>query len=81
MNKTFTKLEANIDKLGDEESNLPSSNSEDSSGNSHLQFHNKRKSFTGPKKFNIDPEDSVKIPGVTNPTCLVLQQAFEEWNR
>ena len=81
MKKTFTTLEANIDELGDEDSELTSSDSKDSSGNSHLKFHNKPTSFTGPKNFNTDPEDYVKIPGVTNPTCVVLQQEFEERNR
>ena len=78
---TFTTSEENIDNLGYEESSLTSSNSEDSSGNSHLQFHNKPTSFTVTKKFKTYPEYSVKIPGVTNPTGVVLQKAFEEWNR
>ena len=54
---TFTKLEANIDELGDEDSDLTSSDSEDRSGNSHFQLHNKSTSFTGTKKFKTDPED------------------------
>ena len=62
MKKTFTTLEANIDELGDENYNLTSSDSNESSGNSHLQFHNKPTSFTGPKKFKIDTGYYVKIP-------------------
>ena len=74
-------MEAKIDKLGDEDSNLTSSYSEDIIINSHFQFHSKLTSFTGPKKFKTDPEDSVKIPGVTTPICVLLQQVFEERNR
>ena len=74
-------METNIDELEYEDSNITSYNSEYISGNSHLKFHNKPTSFTGPKNFNTDPEDYVKIPGVTNPTCVVLQQEFEERNR
>ena len=77
MNKTLTTLEAKIDDLGDEASDLTSSDSKDSSGNSHFQFHKKPTSFAGPKKFKTDPEDYVKIPGVTTPTGVVLHQAFE----
>ena len=36
MKKIFATLEVNIDELGDEDSNLASSDSEDSSGNSHF---------------------------------------------
>ena len=68
----FAALEAKIDKLGDDDSNLNSSNSEDSSGNSHLRFHKNPTSFTGTKKFKIDPEDSVQIPGVNTRTGGVL---------
>ena len=81
MKKTFTTLNANIDELGYDEYSLISYNSKDRSGNSHLQFHNKPKTFTEPKNFNTDPEDSVNKPGVTTPTGVVLQQAFEERNR
>ena len=77
IKKTFTTLEANIDKLGDEDSNLTSYEIEYSSGNSHLQFNNKPASFTGTNNFNTDPEDSIKIPGVTNPTGVVLQKVFK----
>ena len=55
--------------------------SEDSSGNSHFKFHKKLTLFTEPKKFKIEPENSVKIPGLTTPTGVVLQQAFQERNR
>ena len=41
MKKTFTTMEANIDELGYEDSDLTSSESEDRSVNSHVQFHNK----------------------------------------
>ena len=44
-------MEAKIDKLGDENSDLTISDSKDITGNSHLQFHNKPESLTGPKKF------------------------------
>ena len=81
INNKFTTLEENIDELGDEDSNLISYDIEDNSENSHFQFHNKPTSFTGPNKFNTDPEYSVKIPGVTTPTVLVLQQEFEDRNR
>ena len=74
-------MEANIEKLGYEESNLTSSYRKDSSGNSHLQFHNNTTSFTGPKNFNKCREDPVKIPGVTTPTGGVIQQAFEDQKR
>ena len=65
-------MELNIGELGDEESNLISSDSEDRSVNSHLQLHNNPISFTGSKKFNKDHEDSVETPGVNTPTCVVL---------
>ena len=76
MKKTFTTLEANIDELGDDDSNPTSSDSEESSGNIHVQYHNKLTSLTRPDKFKIDPEDYIKTPGVTNPTGIVLHQAF-----
>ena len=76
MKNTFNTLEANIDELGDEDSDLTSSDSEDSNGNSHFRFNNKPESFIGTKKFKTDPEDYVKIPGVTTPTGVVLQQEF-----
>ena len=60
-----------IDKLGDEDSDLTSYNSEYISVNSHLQCHNNPLSFTGPKQFNPYPEYYVNIPGV------VLHQEFE----
>ena len=41
MKRNFTTLEESIDKLGIEDSDLTSYDSEDSSGKSHLQFHNK----------------------------------------
>ena len=74
-------MEANIDKLGDEKSDLTNFNREDGSINIHFQFHNKPTSFTGTKKFKIDREDSVKIPGVNTPSGVVIQQGFEEHNR
>ena len=74
-------MEENIDELGYEDSNLTISNSKDISGNIHFQFHNKPKSFTGPKKFKTHREDSISIPGVTIPTGGVLHQEFEERNR
>ena len=73
-------MEANIYESGDKESNQTNSNSKDSSGNSHFQFHKNPTYFTGTKKFKTYREDSVKIPGVTTPTGMVLQQAFEEHN-
>ena len=73
-------MEANIDELGYEYSYLTSYNSKDSSGNSHLKFHNKPASLTGTKKFNPDPEYSVNIPGVNTETRVVLHQEFEEQN-
>ena len=81
MKKTFTTTKENIVELGYEESNQTSSDSVDSSGNRHFQFHNKPSSFNGTRKFNTDPEDSVNIPVVTTPTGAVLHQSFEEWNR
>ena len=81
MKNTFTILEANIDELGDEESELTSYDRGDSSGNSHFQFHNKPTSLTVTDKFKTYPKYYVNIPGVTTPTCVVLQQAFEERNR
>ena len=81
VKKTITILEENIDKLGDEDSELTSSDIKYSSGNRNFQFHDKPTSFTGTEEFNIDPEYSVKIPGVTNPTVVVLEKAFEERNR
>ena len=48
------------------------------SGKIHFQFHNKPTSFTGHKMFKKDPEEYVKIPGMTIPIGVVLQQAFEE---
>ena len=74
MMNTFTIMEAYIDKLGDEDSDLTISNRKYSSGNIHFQFHNNPESFTFPEKFKTDAEDSVKIPGVTTPTGVVLQQ-------
>ena len=76
IKKTFNTLEANIDKLGVQYSDLTSYDREYISGNSHLQFHNKPKSFTGTKRFKPDPEYSVKIPGVTIPTCVMLHRHF-----
>ena len=49
-------MEANIDKLGDGDSDLTNSDNKKFGGNSHLQFHNKPKSFTGNKKFKTDYE-------------------------
>ena len=74
-------MEVNIDELRDEDSNLTSFNSKDSSGNSHFQFHNKPTSFTGTNKFKPDPGYYVNIPGVIIPTGVVLNQEFEERNR
>ena len=79
-NNTFTTTEANIDKLGDEVSNLTSSDSRYRIVNINFQFHNKPTSFTGPKNSKTDCEDYGKIPGVTTQTGVVLQQSFEEWN-
>ena len=76
MKKTFTTLEANINELGGDDSNPTSSDSEESSGNIHVQYHNRLTSLTGRDKFKIDPEDYIKTPGVTNPTGIVLHQAF-----
>ena len=59
MKKIFTTLQSNIDELGYEESEITSSNSKDSSGNSHFHFHNKKTSFTGPKQFNTELEYSI----------------------
>ena len=47
-------MEENIDTLGEEDSNLTSSDIKEISGNSHFQFHNKMSSFTGTKKFKTD---------------------------
>ena len=69
-------MDANIYQLGYEDSDLTSFDSEDSSVNSHFKFHNKQTSFTGNKEFNTYREDYVKIPGVTTPTGVVLQQEF-----
>ena len=80
MKNTFTTQKENIDNLVDDDSDLNSSDSDDSSGNSHFQFHNKPKSFAGPKKSNTYPEDYVNIPGVNTQTGVVLQQAYEYWN-
>ena len=55
MKKNFTTQEVKIDELGDEDSDLTSSESKDSSGNIHFQYHNKLISLTGPDKFKIDP--------------------------
>ena len=77
MKNKFTTTEANIDELGDEDSDIISFDSEDSSGNSHFQFHNNPTSFTEPKKFRKYRENYYMIPGVTNPTGVMLQQAFE----
>ena len=73
-------MAARIDKLGDEESNLNSSDSKEIIVNSNFQFNNKPTSLTGHKKFNTNPEDYVNIPGVNTPTGVVLQQEFEERN-
>ena len=74
-------MKASIEKLGDEDSYLTSYDKKYSSGNSHLKFHNNPESLTGPKKFKPDPEDYIKIPVVTTPADVVLQQAFKERNR
>ena len=76
INKILTTTKANIYKLGYEYSNLTSSNSEYSSGNSNFQFHNKPTSFSGPKNVKTYRENSVKIPGVTIPTGVVLQKGI-----
>ena len=81
MKKILTTMEENIDESGNGDSDITSYNSENISVNSHLQFHNKPASLTGTRKFKIDREDSVKIPRVTIPKGVVLQQEFEEWNR
>ena len=81
MKKTFTTMEANIDYLRDEESNITSSDRKDSYGNSHFQRHNKLKSFTGTKKFKTEREYYVKTPVVTTPTSVMPNQKFEERNR
>ena len=75
--KTFATKESNIDELGDKDSNITSSDSEDISGNSHFQFYNNPASFTWPRKFKTDREDYINIPGVTTPTGVVLHQEFE----
>ena len=69
-------METKIEKLGDEDSDLTSSDSKYRSGNNHFQFCNKRTSFTGNNKFKTDHEDYVNIPGVNNPKGVVIQQAF-----
>ena len=73
-------MEANIYKLGDEDSNITSYDRKYISENSHFQFHSNPTSFKGPNKFKTDFEDSVKIPVVTTPTGVVLHQVFEEQN-
>ena len=78
MKMISTTTEENIDQVGDEDFDLTSSESKDSSGNSNLQFPNKPKSFTGPNKSTSEPEDSVNIPGVNTLTGVVLHQALEE---
>ena len=55
-------MEAKIDNLEDEDSDLTIYDSKYSSGNSPFQFHSNPTSFTGPKNFNTDREDSVNIP-------------------
>ena len=47
-------MEAQIDELGDEDSDLTSSDSEDKSVNINLQFHNKPTWLNGHKKFKMD---------------------------
>ena len=74
-------MDTKIDDLGYEDSDLTSSEREDRIRNNHLQFHDKLTSLTGPKNFNPDPEDYIKIPGVNTPTGLVLHKAFEQQNR
>ena len=81
MKNTFTTMKENIVGLVDEDSNLTSSNSKYSIVNSCLQFYNKTISFTGTNQFKTDREDSVKVPGVTTPTAMVLQKTFEQRNR
>ena len=78
MKKIFTTLEANIGELGYEDSKPTSFYNKNRSGKIHFQFHNKPTSFTGHKMFKKDPEEYVKIPGMTIPIGVVLQQAFEE---
>ena len=77
MKNKFTTTEANIDELVGEGSDITSSDSEDSSGNSHFQFHKNPTSFTDPNNFRKYCENYDMIPGVTNPTGVMLQQAFE----
>ena len=67
-------MEYKIDNLGDEESKLTSSDSKDSSRNSHFRFHKNMASLTGHKKFKTDREYSVNIPVVITPKGVVLQQ-------
>ena len=69
-------MEANIDKLGYEDSDFTILDSKDSSGNSNLKSHNKPGKLTGPKKFKTHPEYYIKIPGVTNPIGVVIQKSF-----
>ena len=76
MKKTFTTMAENIDELIYEYIDLNSSDIEDSSGNSHFQFHNNPASFNRTKKLKKDPEYSVKTPGLTTPTGMMLQKAF-----
>ena len=65
-------MEAKFNELGDEESDLTSSDSKFISGNSNLQYHNKPTSLNGCKMFNTDRGNSVKIHGMINPTGVVL---------
>ena len=64
-------MKENIEELVGEKSDLTSSDSKSSSWNSHFQFHIK------PTSFDTDHEDYIKIPAVTTPIGMVLQQVFE----
>ena len=72
MKKTSITVESRISELGDQDYDLTSYDRKDSFGNSHFQYHNKPKSFTGNKKSTTYSEDYVKTPGLTNPTGVVL---------
>ena len=64
MKKSFTTLEEKIDELENNDSNLTSSDSEDSNGDSYFQFHN---NITEPQKgfqmFNTERNNRYQTPG------------------
>ena len=75
MKKSFTTLEDKIDELENEDSDLTSSDSQDSDGDSYFQFH---KNFMEPQKgfqmFQIERNNRYHTPGVD----VVLQWAPEK---